>query len=72
MVVQILGQLFNGLGVAPLGDEQYASDLGVSGQGHVAVAPGARGLIDGQRRDLRVVGQAAGHLNVFVAHRQHR
>ena len=38
MVIQVLSQLFDGLGVAPLCDEQHAPEIGVSGQGDVAVA----------------------------------
>ena len=71
MVPQILSQLFNGLGVSPFGDEQHAPSIGVSSQGDVAVAPGTRGLINAQRRHIRVVGQAACYLHVFLAHRQY-
>ena len=35
------------------------------------MASGARRLIDGKRRHIRVVGQTTGDLHVFLAHRQY-
>jgi len=69
--LQVGGQFLDGLGIAPFGHEQHAPGIGVCGQGDVAVASGARGLVNGQCRDLRVLGQGAGYLHVFLAHRQH-
>ena len=66
MVVQISSRLLNGLGVASFSDEQDSPGIGVSGQRDIAVPPGARCLIDGKRRHIRVVRHATGDLHVLL------
>ena len=71
MRVQIVGQFLDGLGIAPLGDEQHSACERVSGQGDVVVAARTRRLIDGQCGYVAKVGQAQGEVHVALAHRHH-
>ncbi len=71
MRVQIVGQFFDGLGIATLGDEQHSACERVSGQGDVVVAARTRRLIDGQCGYVAKVGEAQGEVHVALAHRHH-
>ena len=71
VLVQLGGQRLDGLGVAPLGDEQHPALDGVGGQGDVVVTAGTRGLVDGQRVHVAEVGLRQRELDVALAHRHH-
>ena len=61
---QIGGQRLDGLGTAPLGDEEYCTALGVRRQGHIVMAPSAGGLVNSQLPDLGEVGLCKHPLHV--------
>jgi hypothetical protein len=42
-------QLWDDLGIAPLGEEQHAPLGGIGSQSHIVVTAGTRGLVNGQR-----------------------
>ena len=71
MRIELGGQLLDGLGTPPFGDEQHSACRRIGRQGDVVVAAGTRGLVDGQRRDSAEVGQPQGDVHVALAHRHH-
>lgn len=54
-----VSQRLDGIGALALGDEDHRAAFGVGGQGQLAVAAGARGLVNGWRTSDRSASASA-------------
>jgi len=64
--LQIGSERLDGLGIAPLGDEQHRALHRIGGQGDVVVPAGSRGLVDRQCVHVAEVGLLEGQVDVAL------